>query len=145
MSAEAKPEKVPNLDWILIEELECRAHVGVPDEERKRRQKLLVDLELGLDLRKAGKNDRVEDTVDYASAARAVRRFIEDGSFQLVEAVAEGAAALLLERFPIKEARVRVRKFSVPGTRSVGVSVSRDLEIRNGAASSSRSHGMKRS
>ena len=116
---------VPMLDWVVIEELECHAHVGVPEEERKRRQKLLVDLELGLDLRKAGKNDRVEETVDYASAAREVRRFIEAGSFRLVESIAEGAAALVLERFPIKEARVRVRKFSVPGARSVGVSVSR--------------------
>ena len=113
------------MDWVIVEELECHAHVGVPEEERKRRQKLLVDLELGLDLRKAGKHDRVEDTVDYAAAAREVRRFIEAGSFKLVEAVAEGAAALLLERFSIKEARVRVRKFSVPGARSVGVSLSR--------------------
>lgn len=113
------------MDWVLIEELECRARVGVLEEERRTRQRLLIDLELGLDLRKAGKQDSVEETVDYAAAAQAVRRFVEAGTFRLVEAVAEGAAALLLERFPIKEARVRVRKFSVPGTRSVGVALTR--------------------
>ena len=132
------------LDWVVIEELECRARVGVAEEERRTRQRLLIDLELGLELRKAGQRDRVEETVDYAAAAQAVRRFAEAGSFHLVEAVAEGAAALVLERFPIKEVRVRVRKFSVPGACSVGVTISRDLEIRSGAASSSRSHGTTR-
>ena len=117
---------VPNLDWVLIEELECRARVGVPEEERRTRQRILVDLELGLDLGGAGKRDRVEETVDYAAVSQAVRRFTEAGVFHLAEAIAEGAAALVLERFPlIKEARIRVRKFSVPGARSVGVAVTR--------------------
>ena len=114
------------MDWIVIEELECRAHVGVLEDERRTRQKILIDLELGLGLRRAGDRDRVEETVDYAAAAQAVRRFAEAGTFHLAEAVAEGAAALVLERFPlVQEARVRVRKFTVPGARSVGVALTR--------------------
>ena len=130
---------VPMLDWVVIEELECRARVGVPEEERRARQRVLIDLELGLDLRKAGARDRVEETVDYAAAAQAVRRFAEAGTFHLVEAVAEGVAALVLERFHVKEVRVRVRKFSVPGVRSVGVALS-----RGGAKPSSRSSSRTR-
>ena len=113
------------MDWVIVEELECHAHVGVPEEERKRRQKLLVDLELGLDLRKAGKNDRVEETVDYAAVAREVKKLAEERSFVLVEAIAESAAAMVLSRFPVEQVKVRIRKFSVPGSSSVGVEITR--------------------
>ena len=114
------------MDWVVIEELQAQVHVGVPEVERRNRQKLLIDLELGLDLKKAGETDAVEETVDYAAVVLTVRRFVEAGSFQLVERVAEGVATLVRQRFPpIEEVRVKVRKFSVPGTRSVGVAISR--------------------
>lgn len=124
------------MDWVLIEELECRARVGVSEEERRTRQRVLIDLELGLDLRRAGRRDRVDETVDYAAVAQAARRFAEQGSFRLVESVAEKAAGLLLERFPVKEVRVRVRKLSVPGARSVGVAIRRGRPCVKGARSS---------
>ena len=112
-------------DRILIKGLLCRAHVGVPAAERRRRQKMLLDLELGLDLRKAGRSDRVEHTVDYAAVAREVKKWVEGRPFILVEAMAESAAGLILKRFRVKEVTVRIRKFSVPGTRSVGVAITR--------------------
>ena len=112
-------------DLILIEGLVCRAHVGVPEAERRKRQKILIDLELGLDLRKAGRSDRVEQTVDYAAVAREVRKSAEGGSFVLAERIAEAAAERVLERFKVKQVTVRVRKFSVPGTSSVGVEITR--------------------
>ena len=113
------------MDAVLIKGLVCRAHVGVPAPERRKRQKVLLDLELGLDLRKAGQSDRVDQTVDYAAVAREVKGLVEGRPFVLVEAMAESVAGLVLGRFPIKEVTVRVRKFSVPGTRSVGVEIQR--------------------
>ncbi len=112
-------------DRILIKALECSAHVGVPDWERKKRQKLLLDLELAVDLRKAGRSDRVADTIDYAAVSREVKALVEGKPYLLVEAIAESAAGMVLRRFKVKEVTLRVRKFSVPGTRSVGVSITR--------------------
>ena len=112
-------------DGILIEGLVCRARVGVPEWERRKRQKILIDLELGLDLRKAGRSDCVEETVDYAAVAREVKKLVESRPFVLVEAMAEAAAGLALKKFSIREATVRVRKFSVPGAASVGVEITR--------------------
>jgi len=86
---------------------------------------VLVDLELNLDLRKAGRSDRVEHTVDYAAVAREVKRLVEDRPFILVEAMAESAARLIAKKFRVKSVRVRLRKFSVPGTKSVGVEIVR--------------------
>ena len=113
------------MDKVLIEGLVCQAHVGVPVEERDQPQRILIDLELGLDLSKAGRNDRVQETVDYAAVAREVKKLAEERSFVLVEAIAESAAAMVLSRFPVEQVKVRIRKFSVPGSSSVGVEITR--------------------
>ncbi len=113
------------MDYIHIEKLECRAHVGVPFAERRKRQTIHLDIALGCDLKKAGKRDDVRATVDYAAVAASVKKFVESGSFCLVEAIAEKVAELILARFALKEVRVRVRKFSVPGTAGVGVEILR--------------------
>ncbi len=113
------------MDKVRIKGLVCRAHVGVPEAERRKRQKILIDLELELDLKKAGRSDRVEYPVDYAAVAREVKEWVEGRPFVLVEAIAESAAGRVLGRFKVKQAMVRVRKFSVPGTCSVGVEITR--------------------
>ncbi len=101
------------------------AHVGVPIQERRRRQRVVLDLDLGLSLRAAGRSDRVESTVDYAQVVREAKGLVESGSFRLVEAMAEAVATQVLSRFRADRIRVRVRKFSVPGTDSVGVELVR--------------------
>ena len=112
-------------DRIRIEGLVCRARVGVPEGERRKRQKILIDLELETDLRRAGRSDDFKETVDYAAVSREVKRLAEGKSFRLVEAIAESAAGCVLTKFKVKRVMVRVRKFSVPGTKSVGVEVVR--------------------
>ncbi len=113
------------MDKILIKALRCMAHVGVPEAERRRKQKLLLDLELQLDLKAAGRQDRVEATLDYAAVAVEVQQIVRQKSFRLVEALAEQIAQRILKKFKPDFVRVRVRKFSVPGTRSVGVEIIR--------------------
>ena len=113
------------MDAIIIDSLECQAHVGVPESERRRKQKVLIDIELGLDLQEAGRGDQVKATVDYAAVVRQVKEVVEGGSFKLVEAMAEKIADAVLWNFRPVSVRVRIRKFSVPGTASVGVEIKR--------------------
>ena len=47
------------------------AHGALP-EERQRAQPFEVDLDLELDLRPAGRSDRLADTVDYGAVTEAV-------------------------------------------------------------------------
>lgn len=112
-------------DRVLIEGLVCQVRVGVPETERRTPQKLLLDLELALDLRKAGRFDNMADTIDYSAVSREVKALAESKPYILVEAVAESAAGLVLEKFRVAQVLVRVRKFSVPGTESVGVEIVR--------------------
>lgn len=113
------------MDKIRIEALACSVRVGVPEEERAKPQKILLDLEIGLDLADAGRCDRVEETIDYAAVCAEVKHLVEAKPFKLVEAVAESVAERVLEKFLPDEVRVSVRKFSVPGAASVGVEIVR--------------------
>lgn len=113
------------MDRILIEGLRCWACVGVPEWERRHRQRLLLDITLVCPLERAGTTDDVRATVDYAAAAALAKALTEGRAYQLVEAVAERVAAALLKKFRVETVTIRVRKFSVPQAGSVGVEVTR--------------------
>ena len=113
------------MDTIFIEGLTVLAHVGVTRQERSRRQRLSIDLELTLPLARAGRSDSVEDTIDYAAVSLEAKRIAQGHPFSLAEAIAEAVAGMLLERFHPQEVRVRVKKFSVPKARCVGVEIRR--------------------
>jgi dihydroneopterin aldolase len=58
----------------------------------------------------AAHTDRLEDAVDYRLVAEIVREVSDSKAFTLLEALAQAVAEALLERFPVRRARVRVRK-----------------------------------
>ena len=118
------------MDTIQIDSLEVQAYVGVPDEERRTKQRILIDVELRLCLKEAGEGDRIEETIDYAAVVREIEKMVEVREFQLVEALTESISSLILERFRVDEVKVRVRKFSVPLVKSVGVQISRLRNVK---------------
>jgi 7,8-dihydroneopterin aldolase/epimerase/oxygenase len=98
-------------DMIFIKGLAVFAHHGVSAHENQVGQRFVIDLELTIDLRRAGKNDRLGDTVSYAAVAHEAHRIFTAWRFNLVEAAAESLAQSLLETFPsIEEIRVAVHK-----------------------------------
>ena len=113
------------MDKILIEGLQVKARVGVTAVERRKPQAVFIDLELEADLAGAARRDAVEETVDYAAVVREVKALVKERSFRLVEAMAQATAESVSSRFRPDQVRVRIRKFSVPGTASVGVEITR--------------------
>jgi dihydroneopterin aldolase len=94
--------------------LELHGHHGVLDVEREMGQPFLLDLELVLDLRPAGRRDDLNLTIDYSAVYAAVRRAFKARRCQLIEAVAEMVAETVLSGFPVDEVRVLVRKPHAP-------------------------------
>jgi len=113
------------MDSVFIENLRLDCRVGVTDEERRRPQKVLLDVALSLDLSRAAATKNVEDTVDYREAKRLVSEFVSGGEFVLLESLAEGVAALALDSFDVEKAVVRVRKEKYSAEPSVGIQVER--------------------
>jgi FolB domain-containing protein len=114
------------MDRIVISDLLVRCIIGVRDEERRDKQDVLINLELGVDLRNAGASDRLEDSLDYRNLNKEVVKMAEATQFNLVEALAEAIAGLCLRHPSVVDAKVRVEK---PGAlrfaRSVGVEIVR--------------------
>ena len=101
-------------DRITLEGMVFYGYHGAREEEKALGQRFVVDLELAVDLSRAGASDRLEDTVDYGEAYRLVKAVMEGPSKNLLESLAEaiGAKALGLPR--VEEVRVTVKKPGVP-------------------------------
>lgn len=104
------------MDLIKINNLKFYTKNGVLPEERILGQQLEVDIELRLDLAKAGKSDDVADTVSYAEVNEKISRTITTRSFNLIEAVASSLLDDIETDFSqqLDSALVRVRKYGVP-------------------------------
>jgi dihydroneopterin aldolase len=96
---------------VLVEivGLELHGRHGALESERREGQRFLFDVELELDLPGA-ETDELADTVDYREVVACIREISDGRSFTLLEALATTLAGTLVERFPVTQARVRVRK-----------------------------------
>ena len=98
------------MDKIIISDLRLPVIVGTLPHERERRQEIVIDLELSLDLAAAGRSDELGDTVDYAEIERRVVELAENSSFRLLEALAGAIGRLVLSFDRIAGCRVRIAK-----------------------------------
>jgi len=112
-------------DRLALRNILCMCHIGVTEEERRERQKLEVDVELFTDLDGAGRSGDLGRTIDYRDVCESVRGHLEGGVFHLVEAAARSILDLVLAKFPVRRAVVRVRKFVLPRVGHVEVMMER--------------------
>jgi dihydroneopterin aldolase len=114
------------MDKVFIENLTVEAVIGVWDWERDIKQPVSLDLEMDYDIRQAAASDSIEDTLDYKAVAKRLIRFIEQSEFQLVEALAEHCAAIVLDEFPVSRLKLKLSKpGAVRGSSAVGVMIER--------------------
>ncbi len=114
------------MDIIYLHGLKVDCVIGVWEWERRIRQTVTLDLDLGFDVTKAAQSDALEDTLSYKDVAKRVSAFAGASEYTLVEKLAAEIAALLLDEFPVRWCRVRVNKFgAVRGAGDVGVVVER--------------------
>jgi len=112
-------------DRLALRDILCMCHIGVTEEERRERQKLEIDIELFADLETAGRSGDLGRTIDYRDVCESVRGHLEGGTFHLVEAAALSVLDLVLAKFPVSRAVVRVRKFVLPRVGHVEVMMER--------------------
>lgn len=114
------------MDKVIIKDLLLRGIIGVNDWEREQPQDILVNIEIEADLSKAGKSDKIEDSVNYRTVTKNIIAHVEKANRFTVEALAEDIAAICLQEAGVQSARVRVEKpGAVRFARSVGVQIER--------------------
>jgi dihydroneopterin aldolase len=123
------------MDIIFLGGLTTECIIGIWDWERRIKQKIVVDLEMGADIRRAAGSDRIDDTLDYKSVAKRLLQFIGDSEFQLVETLTERIAELVITEFSVPWVRVRLNKQgAIRGSRDVGILIERSSRDYGGGA-----------
>lgn len=113
-------------DQIQINAIRVDTFIGVPDEERANPQTIEVDLTIvptrGFDQL----DDEISATVDYYAVWKQVHEVAKKRPRKLIETLAEEIAQqLLADSSGIRQLQVVVRKFILPNTKSVEVSIER--------------------
>jgi D-erythro-7,8-dihydroneopterin triphosphate epimerase len=110
---------------IRIKNLKLKTIIGVNVSERRRRQKVVLNIEMDVDGRMAVATDDIAAAVDYRAATKSVLRTAESSRFFLLESLAACVLDLLMKDGRVRAATVEADK---PGAlrhaESVSVSVS---------------------
>lgn len=98
------------LDKVSLLNITVYGYHGVTVEEQAVGRLFEVDVELQMDLGRAGETDDLGATVDYAAVCDLVKRVNESGPFRLLEAFADRIAKGVVAAWPVEAVTVRVRK-----------------------------------
>jgi 7,8-dihydroneopterin aldolase/epimerase/oxygenase len=112
-------------EWIHIGELEVFTRIGVPDEERREPQRLLIDLRFRIEHSFKDLEDMIERTIDYGAMAQCVTLWASEHSIRLLETFVANLAEMLMTRFQITEIEVSAKKFVLPNAQYVCAQTSR--------------------
>lgn len=113
-------------DEVHIVGLEFLAHVGVPDDERSMAQRLSFDITFSPLCRFSELNDDIGRAVNYATVCAEVKNFVEGRRNKLIETLANALALHLLAAFEIRKITIELRKYILPETEFVSVTVTRE-------------------
>ena len=112
-------------DSIHIQGLRAPVRLGVPDEERARWQTVEIDITLTPRVGFHQLKDDIQGTIDYERVSLALREMAALEPRRLLETLAEDLARHVMAHFPVRTVTLTIRKFILPGTQWVGVTLSR--------------------
>ena len=101
-------------DELSILGIECYAHHGVFEHERRDGQIFRIDLTLGVDTAPAAASDDLRDTVDYGSLVDQVSAAVTRDPVDLIETLAQRIADTCLLDSRVEWVRVTVHKPDAP-------------------------------
>ncbi len=114
------------MDIIFLRELRIETLIGVYEWEKRVPQALQIDLEIALPNSRACQSDDIADALDYADIVRHLQDVLTSRHFNLLEALAEHIALILLNDFKAPWVKVSVAKLNaIRGSRMVGISIER--------------------
>lgn len=99
------------MDIIEIKDLELFAYHGVMPEENVVGQKFCITARLFTNTSAAGISDDINKSINYADVCNLIKNYVQDNTFKLIEAVAEGIADMILQTYnAVEKLSVEVKK-----------------------------------
>tara|TARA_R110001583_G_scaffold59875_4_gene178122 strand:+ start:1157 stop:1540 length:384 start_codon:yes stop_codon:yes gene_type:complete len=122
------------MDIVFISELKVDTVIGIFDWERAHRQTVILNVELGTDIRAAAEHDDISKTLNYKAVTEALYAFVSASELLLIETLAERCAAMIMTEFDVPWLRLSITK---PGAmrqaKDVGVIIERGTPLANSA------------
>tara|TARA_B110000285_G_C14806905_1_gene460125 strand:+ start:259 stop:618 length:360 start_codon:yes stop_codon:yes gene_type:complete len=117
------------MDTVYVHGLTVDTVIGIFDWEREIRQKVVLDVEMAVDISSSAATEDINRTVSYKDVSDRLTQFVEQSEFLLVETMAEEIAALILAEFPVPFVRIKLGKpDAITNARDVGVMIERGLK-----------------
>jgi dihydroneopterin aldolase len=119
------------LRHVFVRDLVLDCNIGVHQHEKGRKQRVRINLDLGVLEGYDPHEDRLKNVVCYEDIVTKVRAIVADGHINLAETLAERIAAVCLQDPRCRSARVRVEKLDVfAEASSVGIEIERFSTVR---------------
>jgi dihydroneopterin aldolase len=117
------------MDIVYIQGLRIYTIIGIHDWERTRPQPVVLDLEMGTDIRPAAQTEDITQALDYDAVSKRLIVFVKASQCQLLETLAEQIAQLLMSEFAVPWLRLRLSKpDAVPEAQDVGLVIERGVK-----------------
>ena len=102
-------------DKIILKNMKFFAYHGVLEKEQLEGQYFYIDVEMFMDIKKAGLSDHLEDTINYGEVYEIVKKVTINNKFQLLEKLADQVYREILSTYgEMEKILVRVRKPDAP-------------------------------
>lgn len=119
------------LDIVFIEDFVGETVIGIDRSELDTPQPVRMNIAIGLPSLRACTTDRIEDTINYAAVREALHALLASHGVQLLEALAEKVAQLVIRDFGAYWVRVSLAKpAKFDDVRAVGVVIERRRGMR---------------
>ncbi|MBI5122531.1 dihydroneopterin aldolase [Candidatus Roizmanbacteria bacterium] len=98
------------LDTIYINDLVVSCIIGIFEDERIKKQPVIINIALSVDTRKAAVSDNLNDTVSYHDIYLEINELVGKSKFFLIEKLAQEIATLCLKDKRVKQVVVHIEK-----------------------------------
>ena len=113
-------------DKIFIQGLEISCVIGTLARERRKKQKIVIDLEFSTPIKRAARRDHLRDALNYQKIAGRATSFVSKSRFYLLETLAERLAQVLLLEFNLRNIAMRISKpYAIRNAKNTGVAIFR--------------------
>lgn len=114
------------MDRIFISGLSVITIIGIYDQERVTRQRVVLDLEMSADIAAAARTEDIESTLNYKTLSDTLVGYIESSEFQLIETMAEKICEIVRQDFAVAWVKLTLHKpDALDGDTDVGVIIER--------------------
>ena len=119
------------MDKIFIRDLTVMTVIGTRPDERLAVRPLKLNVVMECDLKAAGMNDDLFQSVNYQEVAEKLLELGKKNSYLLIEAFAENSAGLILKEFDmVKSVTIAVDKpHAIGSAESVAVEITRKRDF----------------